>query len=897
MLGLHPRSLAGREETLSAVLESLRRPGGHGAVVAAETGLGKTAVAAAAARELGSALPVHWVYASPALTSVPYGALAALLPDIPPAQTGSPLAVMRALIAKLRSETGNDNAGTRREGAEPLVIVDDAHEMDSSSLDLLSQLLDAGEIRLLVLTRTFSDVAGVLPQVWDGQLTRHRLLPLTEEEVHFLCEQELPGQVSTTASVELARLTGGNPVYVLALIEEGVRSGYLIERHGIWVLSDARLPVGGRVADLLKARLRGLDAEERAALETICLAEPFPVQAAFRLGMHRSLDRLEQSLLVRLSQGPDGAQVLRPLHPIYGATVRNMVPAARSARLLAQVQQDLPGTGEESLLRWVDWCLTLGAVPPEEQLLRAAKEANNRSDPRLALRAAAAVPPGSGRTAARLEEARALLQLAEPEAAAAAAHGALGEAADLRTLKQAVMVQIQVCLQLGGADDEWLVDLADDWRKAIARLSPVESPEAVARAGSGADMLLLLHMVRQGEYARAEPELNALLALPEADAEAVLFAEALLAEVLVATGRAAAALGHSSAAMALLRRDGTGAMLACPFVLHRHLTALVWLGEWDEVRRCVGSAGSPAQQLLLHSGGMADFALGLCCLRSSVLEDAVRHFTAAAEAAEMAKDPEGVLPLALGLGSFAAASLGRRELAARLQTAGERAAQRGPQQYRILAAGILSGGRLATESGDAVAQGLKEFAAAAQERSFTAVEFTLRHLAMRLGDFSDAGRLLKVAEGFEGPQAPVVSQVARAVLDQDVHALAALAAMQDPEMDLLLARQCALEALRLARKGSDRATLNRIQRLVGRQIGNGHASLPELTRREHAVAELVASGYRNAEIAARLNLSVRTVEGHIYRTYEKLGISRREELKARFPSLRNPAADWNPPPG
>ena len=116
-------------------------------------------------------------------------------------------------------------------------------------------------------------------------------------------------------------------------------------------------------------------------------------------------------------------------------------------------------------------------------------------------------------------------------------------------------------------------------------------------------------------------------------------------------------------------------------------------------------------------------------------------------------------------------------------------------------------------------------------------------------------------------------------------------------MDLLLARQCSLEALRLARKGSDRATLNRIQRLVGRQAGNGHASLPELTRREHAVAELVASGYRNAEIAARLNLSVRTVEGHIYRTYEKLGISRREELKARFPSLRNPAADWNRPPG
>ena len=55
-----------------------------------------------------------------------------------------------------------------------------------------------------------------------------------------------------------------------------------------------------------------------------------------------------------------------------------------------------------------------------------------------------------------------------------------------------------------------------------------------------------------------------------------------------------------------------------------------------------------------------------------------------------------------------------------------------------------------------------------------------------------------------------------------------------------------------------------------------------LTRRERDVASLVMQGYRNAEIAERLFLSVRTVEGHIYRTFEKLGISKRDELKSEL---------------
>jgi DNA-binding NarL/FixJ family response regulator len=53
-----------------------------------------------------------------------------------------------------------------------------------------------------------------------------------------------------------------------------------------------------------------------------------------------------------------------------------------------------------------------------------------------------------------------------------------------------------------------------------------------------------------------------------------------------------------------------------------------------------------------------------------------------------------------------------------------------------------------------------------------------------------------------------------------------------------------------------------------------------LTTREREIATLVALGRTNREIADRLVVSVRTVEGHLYRAYAKLGVSDRDQLAA-----------------
>jgi two-component system response regulator NreC len=55
-------------------------------------------------------------------------------------------------------------------------------------------------------------------------------------------------------------------------------------------------------------------------------------------------------------------------------------------------------------------------------------------------------------------------------------------------------------------------------------------------------------------------------------------------------------------------------------------------------------------------------------------------------------------------------------------------------------------------------------------------------------------------------------------------------------------------------------------------------SAPELTERELEVLRLIARGLTNREIAERLFLSVRTVEGHRARIQRKLGRSRRSDL-------------------
>jgi len=59
---------------------------------------------------------------------------------------------------------------------------------------------------------------------------------------------------------------------------------------------------------------------------------------------------------------------------------------------------------------------------------------------------------------------------------------------------------------------------------------------------------------------------------------------------------------------------------------------------------------------------------------------------------------------------------------------------------------------------------------------------------------------------------------------------------------------------------------------------SGDAGLNELTPREREVLQLIARGYMYKEIAARLHLSVKTIESHVSSVLRKLQLSTRHEL-------------------
>ena len=71
-----------------------------------------------------------------------------------------------------------------------------------------------------------------------------------------------------------------------------------------------------------------------------------------------------------------------------------------------------------------------------------------------------------------------------------------------------------------------------------------------------------------------------------------------------------------------------------------------------------------------------------------------------------------------------------------------------------------------------------------------------------------------------------------------------------------------------------------IENFVGRRAASGSSLEKELSGREQEVLRLIAWGYANKEIAARLNLSVKTIEAH------KANAMRKMDMKGRVDIVR-----------
>lgn len=106
-------------------------------------------------------------------------------------------------------------------------------------------------------------------------------------------------------------------------------------------------------------------------------------------------------------------------------------------------------------------------------------------------------------------------------------------------------------------------------------------------------------------------------------------------------------------------------------------------------------------------------------------------------------------------------------------------------------------------------------------------------------------------------------------------------------------RTVARERLQLARDGfaalGAAPFVHRAEAELARVGGKAKRS-DELTETEAQVASLVAAGRTNAEVAAELFVSVRTVESNLTRLYRKLGVRSRTELARRFAARTDPTS-------
>ncbi len=93
-----------------------------------------------------------------------------------------------------------------------------------------------------------------------------------------------------------------------------------------------------------------------------------------------------------------------------------------------------------------------------------------------------------------------------------------------------------------------------------------------------------------------------------------------------------------------------------------------------------------------------------------------------------------------------------------------------------------------------------------------------------------------------------------------------------------MARDDLVAAIRAAAQGTTVLDPVLSPRLAGTHRSWGAGSGPRLTWRERETVELVAEGLSNKAIAARLGVSVRTVEGHLNHVFTKLGVESRTEL-------------------
>jgi DNA-binding CsgD family transcriptional regulator len=169
-----------------------------------------------------------------------------------------------------------------------------------------------------------------------------------------------------------------------------------------------------------------------------------------------------------------------------------------------------------------------------------------------------------------------------------------------------------------------------------------------------------------------------------------------------------------------------------------------------------------------------------------------------------------------------------------------------------------------------------------------AAEVVCLQTATQFGDYTTAPRLRELQTIVEGPRVAAAARFADALRNGDAAELEAVSFTFEKFEDRIAAIDAAARAaLRYRSQGKRGSALRCSSRAEALAQRCGSARTPALlpaavplplTDREREIVMLLRQGLTTREVAERLTLSVRTVEGHIYRAMAKTGAVTRDDL-------------------
>ncbi|TPV27808.1 hypothetical protein FJV46_01085 [Arthrobacter agilis] len=864
--------LVGRSELLGTLEEILRRGEVYGACVHGATGTGKSAMARHLLTLLQGEFVPFLVTPAPTLGSIPYGALTPFLLDATAEDMASPLSVLRRVLAFFRTRAG---------GRPVIVLVDDAHLLDDDSSHLLSQLATSRIVRLAAFTRTTPSSSDELASLCrDGLLERFEVGPLDYAEAHELCVRVLGAGVVRGTSDWFCDEASGNPLFLKAVLDEALLTGSLSKPEGIWTVAPRTVTVPRALEDLVRATRLELDGSEQVAFDVVALNGMVAFADLATISSEPAVAGLMNRGLIR--SVPDHPAFAQHTSSLYARITRGLTPMGRSVslfRLLTERTAPALPVPPPARIQHGLWSLDCGMPLPDEALLELSRVALTLPDPAAALQLAGAV---RSRVAASLCRAEALLELADVERARQVSTGLLEAAASPDEVTAAGVLEARLLLAEGrGA--QVMESALVRWGHALRTLGSAD-PDAVTRSEDALTVTRASVLNLAGRYSEAVDALQPFLAVKGGTARVVVEARILLAEALGGLGRSSEALQQSERALAGMVAAPAPDLYRQGFL--RRLALLVHSGDFRGAERVLRGYDPGAPRDYAFVGGpltVLDAAIDVGRGRFGSALATLRP----ALASLRTSDRDGMLPYALGLAAWAGAALDEGALVREYCRELDDVEHGGGRQYALLARGFCAAARhlLGPDSGTPA---LVDLAEEARGHGWPGCEKTILELAMWLGDDRCASRLAEVAASLEGPEAAVVHAYASAAVAGDADTMAAASDRAEMLEKYPLATDAGRRAVALFAEAGDVRSQRTLAGAVRRRRALVDGGVPveaatvepaaPLTAREREIALLALHGSSNREIADRLTVSTRTVEGHLYRIYAKLGISRREEL-------------------